>query len=192
MGLSKLRTVAEKEKICGTCSIPKSITQFRFKYHNRLNIPVYESICNSCTRIRKSLNQRELNQQDPNRHKAAKERRELKRSLFRKNNPDLVKKIDRENYIKRKQKLEDVRLFKTYGLTPDKWKGLYEEQNGLCKICNVPQEKLTRKFHVDHCHSTGKIRGLLCGSCNQGLGYYKEDIQLFQKAIDYLKENYHG
>jgi hypothetical protein len=57
-------------------------------------------------------------------------------------------------------------------------------QAGRCKICDrQPQSK---GLHIDHCHSTGKVRGLLCGTCNQGIGLLKEDPELIRKAANYV------
>ena len=59
---------------------------------------------------------------------------------------------------------------------------MYENQNGLCGIC----EKYFEKLHVDHCHTTNKIRGLLCNHCNLALGKFKDDIKRLSNAINYL------
>lgn len=75
-----------------------------------------------------------------------------------------------------------------YGITPEQFKEMYKQQDGKCKICNeVPSTK--RGLHVDHCHDTGKVRGLLCHGCNVALGSFKEDVKLLEKAIEYLKEH---
>ena len=83
-------------------------------------------------------------------------------------------------------------LKKCYGITVDKYLEMHSEQNGKCAICNGDEKSVDRRTQkirrmaVDHCHKTGKIRGLLCSSCNRGLGYFKDSIQSLQTAINYL------
>lgn len=72
-----------------------------------------------------------------------------------------------------------------YGLTPENYETMLKEQNNRCKICS---ETFTSTAHVDHCHTTGKVRGLLCGNCNHGLGKFKDNTKLLQNAITYLLE----
>ena len=61
--------------------------------------------------------------------------------------------------------------------------GLLERQRGLCAICKkIPDRALC----VDHCHSTGKVRGLLCHKCNMGLGLYSEDLEIMLAAMTYV------
>ena len=62
---------------------------------------------------------------------------------------------------------------------------LLASQNGVCAICIQPfiSNKLT---HVDHCHTTGMVRGILCYGCNLGLGHFKDKADLLQRAIGYL------
>ncbi len=73
----------------------------------------------------------------------------------------------------------------TYGLSPQEYIDMYEKQNGLCAICNkVPSTK--RGLHVDHCHETKKVRGLLCHGCNIAIGNLKHDVSLLKSAIKYL------
>ena len=73
-----------------------------------------------------------------------------------------------------------------YGVTKQFLLDLYEEQQGRCKICGMEPET-TRGLHIDHCHKTGVVRGLLCGGCNTGIGSLKEDPNIFLKAIEYLR-----
>lgn len=61
-------------------------------------------------------------------------------------------------------------------------------QNNQCKICGIIPEN---RLFVDHCHISGKIRGLLCRDCNIGLGYFRDSEENLAKAIVYLKEAYH-
>lgn len=72
-----------------------------------------------------------------------------------------------------------------YGISPEQYNKLSQEQNGRCKICG----KEVSVLHVDHNKDTGEIRGLLCGDCNRALGLFHEDIHAMSRAIDYLIEN---
>src|SRR6185369_3832400 len=71
-----------------------------------------------------------------------------------------------------------------YGILPEHYQAMLEYQGGVCAICrNAPTEHLC----VDHCHDTGRIRGLLCRKCNTGLGCYEDDAELMDMAIKYLR-----
>lgn len=73
-----------------------------------------------------------------------------------------------------------------YGVTKEFLVDLHKKQNGRCAICGeIP--KTERGLHVDHCHETGAVRGLLCHGCNTGLGAFKDSSELFIKAISYLR-----
>lgn len=91
-------------------------------------------------------------------------------------------------YASNKDKLYYRRLKYTYGLDKETYLGLLADQNFKCKICHVDETTLSRKLHVDHCHKTGKIRGLLCSNCNTSLGLLKESPSLCLKIINYLQE----
>lgn len=74
------------------------------------------------------------------------------------------------------------RLKTKYGLTPMQYDRLVREHAGKCKICKTPAKKLV----VDHCHRTATVRGLLCRSCNVGLGHFRDNPKLLKRAIAYL------
>ena len=77
------------------------------------------------------------------------------------------------------------RLKINFGITPEDYDRMFEAQRGICKICGKKNGK--RRLVVDHCHNTDKVRGLLCGKCNRGIGYLNDSIELLEAAIRYLK-----
>lgn len=94
---------------------------------------------------------------------------------FRKLFPEKAEKSVRSSQLKKK-----------YGLTPAEYDLLFSSQKGLCAICG---ELSDRRLDVDHCHTSGKIRALLCRYCNLGIGNFKDSIYKLLKAVDYLKEH---
>jgi len=74
---------------------------------------------------------------------------------------------------------------KRYGLTPAQFASLAQHQHGECAICAA----MPKTLHVDHCHSTGKVRGLLCAWCNTGLGYFRDETETLSQAILYLQRH---
>lgn len=91
------------------------------------------------------------------------------------------------------EKIRDKELLKKYGITLDDWNRMYKEQNGVCKICGKPETKIdrrlgiVRRLAVDHCHDTGKVRGLLCTECNQAIGLLHHDPKIIKSALEYCK-----
>lgn len=80
-------------------------------------------------------------------------------------------------------------LKKKYNLTVDQWEDMLSKQKGKCAICNVHFLDIKEKLNVDHCHTTGKVRALLCSSCNKMLGNAKDNQDILLKSIEYLKEH---
>ena len=89
---------------------------------------------------------------------------------WRRKNPDLVKNNE---------------LRKSFGITLEDYNRMREEQNGVCAICGQIDDN-GFSLAVDHCHTTKKVRGLLCANCNRGLGIFNDSIDLLTKAINYL------
>lgn len=77
-------------------------------------------------------------------------------------------------------------LKRRYGITQDDFDRMVETQEGLCAICKKPGGK--KPWHVDHDHKTGKVRGILCHHCNTALGNFNDDLEVLQRALDYLKD----
>ena len=93
------------------------------------------------------------------------------------------------NFKSKREKSWRKYMYKTlYGITQDDYNLMLEKQQGLCAICKRPP-KDDQILHVDHCHTTGKIRGLLCSSCNTSIGKLG-GISGLEAALDYLKEFY--
>lgn len=81
-----------------------------------------------------------------------------------------------------------AQLYRNYGITLDDYDRMYEKQNGVCAICNLPQlSKRNTRLCVDHDHDTGEVRGLLCDSCNRGIGLLKDDPRLLERAAQYIR-----
>lgn len=76
---------------------------------------------------------------------------------------------------------------RNYGITHEQFDALWEQQDGKCAICANPFESIS-EASVDHSHTTDAIRGLLCNSCNNGLGRFKDNIEYLQAAIKYLSD----
>lgn len=82
-------------------------------------------------------------------------------------------------------------------VTKEQYKELHEKQNGLCDICGRPERMPNAKKNgikrlaIDHCHTTNKVRGLLCQKCNQSLGGFEDSIKTITSAIAYLKKHGH-
>ena len=79
-----------------------------------------------------------------------------------------------------------------YGITEIEYNIKCGEQAGVCALCGEPpigKGPSGRRLHVDHNHQTRKVRDLLCGRCNSGLGYFRESTDLLMRAITYLEKH---
>ena len=83
-----------------------------------------------------------------------------------------------------------------YGLTDEKFLAILSEQGSKCAICGIkldfkPRDNKHRigKLNIDHCHTTGKVRGFLCMKCNAGLGLFNDDFKTVYRAYKYLSKH---
>lgn len=110
---------------------------------------------------------------------------------YRVENFEKISANKKSYYAKNKQKVKEKYFLDTYSIDLSTREQMSISQNGKCAICNVDEKSLKRNLCIDHCHKSGKVRGLLCDRCNAGLGYFEDNIETFNKIIDYLRKNTH-
>ena len=96
---------------------------------------------------------------------------------------------NREKYLKTQT---NTQLKKRYNFSLVEYNVQLKKQDNKCAICktNVPGGGHIKRFAVDHCHTTGEIRGLLCSDCNRGLGFFKDNGEVLFQAIQYLNKSF--
>lgn len=125
--------------------------------------------------------------------------------IYRDSNKDLISEERRVYYktnrikILAKRKIEwaalsveekrDLHYNKNYGISYSDYVELETAQKSKCAICGTKDKGQKGVFYVDHCHSSGNVRGLLCSPCNLGLGLFKDSEEALAKALSYLKKS---
>jgi len=94
-----------------------------------------------------------------------------------------------DNYERDREKTNWNNIKWKTGITKDQYLIMLKDQDNTCAICKRPREDFNINFSIDHDHETLLIRGLLCSSCNKGLGHFYDDINLLKNAIEYLTNN---
>ena len=152
-------------KICKTCNQTLSLDNFGI---DKTRKDFLRDVCKPCRKIQ------------------AKE-------YYEKNKTEILKR-EKEKHAnltpQQKDKLSERRnsryLKNNYGLTKQDVEQMRQEQGECCAICEQTFGENWWQAHVDHCHTTGKVRGLLCNDCNRGLGGFKDSIFALEKAKQYL------
>lgn len=132
----------------------------------------------------------------------------LKNSIWKKLNCKKINENNRKRYhqnsklgvmksrkwqMKNIDKVKNYKLKNTYNISLEEYNKLLELQNGVCEICKLPETvihhvtKQAKQLAVDHNHTTGKIRKLLCARCNTGMGFFNDNIGLLKNVIAYLE-----
>lgn len=124
-----------------------------------------------------------------------KEKVKIYQKAWRERNREKDNKYKRESYLRNKEKFilleRDRQYKKRYGISLDDYNKLLKEQNGECKICKTTiSGPKTNNFAVDHDHSTGEVRGLLCSRCNGALGWYEKHKQGIENYL--IKQTNNG
>ena len=105
---------------------------------------------------------------------------------------ECMKESSTAYHVDNKEKQEVWRLKRTYGITRDDYARMLKEQGGTCRICNKSGQFFRNgkplPLCIDHNHTTGKVRGLLCLNCNSGMGKLGDSIDILKKVIKYLEE----
>ena len=100
----------------------------------------------------------------------------------------LCKDCDKQRQRERAAASPKRRFYKRYGLDLQQYTSLVERSGGVCEICSSPQTN-GKELCIDHCHETGRVRGLLCTKCNMALGLFNDNVGLLDKAKEYLNED---
>lgn len=160
---------------CSRCKITRKAEEFYKSVYTRSGL---QSECKKCCRRRGQL---------PETKKQIRERVQQHRL----NNKEKYLQRERE-YRKRRmatpegrRSTRNSRLKSLYGITIEQYDLLLAMQEGVCAICQQPPKD--EWLHVDHCHNTGDIRGLLCALCNRILGVWKDSPQIAQRSVLYLQ-----
>lgn len=104
-----------------------------------------------------------------------------------------VRATDNAHYKKTRRRHSDLRRISNFGISPQEYNLMLQKQNNKCAICGQHEKVFLSKTNeikplsIDHCHVSGKNRGLLCSKCNIGLGNFQDNINFLVKAIEYLK-----
>lgn len=112
---------------------------------------------------------------------------EKRKILANEKNREYYKNRTPETKALRATKQMNSHLRLKYGISVEQYNEMLDSQNGCCLICNKNQNTLNRRLAVDHCHKTGKVRGLLCAACNTSLGHLEEDIDRMTRLINYVE-----
>jgi hypothetical protein len=154
-------------KRCCTCKVEKPESEFHSDVSREDGL---RPNCKACHCAR----QTERRQTDP-KHKE-------KLNAWRRANPEKLRRYKRQELCKN-----------LYGITLEQAEAMHKTQDGKCAICGKPGPLLSSdaavSLAIDHCHSTGKVRAILCRGCNFGLGNFEDDPERMLKAIDFLRKH---
>lgn len=191
-------------KKCTRCKVDRDDSEFFSKYHPNRKIKV----CTGCRETSNKNNERRKKGISPPKEVLRLARIEaLKRgnficstckkekpvSEFKKMGTDLVRfGLSCACYDCRNITYKKSRAKSEYNISSDELLAMYESQNYRCAICNDPVKFTSNRADrnaigcVDHCHDTGKVRGILCNDCNRGMGFFKDNSKLLEKASRYI------
>lgn len=172
-----------KSKVCSKCKETKTLDQYSL---NRPNC--YRAECKTCQlsynkRYRKDNPHIYISWENKNRERRNAQRRERRRRPGGRNADKVY--ISKQTPEKRKE----YKLKANYGITLNDYNEILRLQHGVCAICaSATPGRAGSYLHVDHCHITKKVRGLLCDNCNKGLGHFRDTTSLLNAAIKYLEK----
>jgi len=160
-------------KVCSKCGVEKEYSLFN---RDRSKASGYRSWCKTCDNI----NSRVQYNKDPQ------ARRDKRKEYYYENREDEIQK--RGEFRKNNVDMHRGHKYRQlYGITLEQFEEMRTLQNCSCAICGKHEsQNKNKKLFVDHDHDTGNVRELLCHGCNTGIGLLQDDIELLQKALDYL------
>lgn len=163
-----------KTKKCSCCKRKRVVTDFHL---NRAEPDGYARQCKECrSKARKNCSEEARRSQISSAVAWQKKNQEAFREYQRQWRRDNAKRLA--------VSAKWSRLKCKYGVTKEGYGRMLAERNGGCHICGRSPPEV--QLHVDHCHESNKVRGLLCGHCNKAIGMFQDDVKRMQEAIEYL------
>ena len=174
-------------KVCTKCKIEKPDEEFHKNRNYKDGLQYWCTSCRSKTSAEYYESNKEKIKRSAKEYQGCNKDRisECKRE-YRERNRGHIGKHKREYYERNKDNISmyhrEHHLKKKYGITLEEYEDMVKEQDGICLICG----DFGKRLLVDHCHKSGEIRGLLCGHCNTGLGFFRDNPDLLRRAADYV------
>jgi hypothetical protein len=159
-----------KTQLCSKCEIEKPLDDFSVDRSRKTGI---HSHCKAC----QSARIRAKRKNDTEWRNAQVEKSRQYKILH----PEKYKQSVRNSVLKAK-----------YGMTTEDYEALFDSQGRLCAVCKSPKSRGFGRMHVDHCHKTGNVRGILCQPCNTSLGKCNDDPEILRKLAEYLEVHGRG
>lgn len=106
-----------------------------------------------------------------------------RRKAWKAQNPNYSK----EWYQKNRESESLKQKLRKYGMSLDDFIAMLDAQDHQCAICHEHHDEVERGLYIDHDHTTGKVRGLLCHRCNAGIGFFRDSVQYLEDAAEYLR-----
>lgn len=156
----------EGHKFCSKCVKYKPFAEFSKDKSKKDGLA---HSCKSCYKQYHAANRAEINNRRKEHHSKYKERAKAYYKVWYKSNYET--------------KVRNKFLTKKYGITVSERNLILDLQNGRCKICNTELDN-GKRTHIDHCHLTGKVRGILCHTCNTKLGWYEKHRSKVDKYLE--------
>lgn len=177
--------------ICRACHQDKPETDFSWKTKAK---GLRQTICKPCAaayeRSYRAENPHKVRDNNQRYYDATREAQLAQKRLYYERNREKLLEKSKQHRLRLRESGEDKRnrrgydLKSKFGLSVADYNRMVKEQDGLCKICRQPSSRLV----VDHCHETGRVRGLLCAPCNSFLGRINDSPEALLKVIEYLRQ----
>lgn len=90
--------------------------------------------------------------------------------------------------LNNKRRRKHNTLMASHGISIEVYEEMLHNQDNKCFCCGISHLDIPNGLYVDHCHKTGKVRGLLCSTCNLGIGYAKDNVEILKNMIKYLEK----
>lgn len=167
-------------RTCSVCLLLKE--EHKFYKHKSIKPDGIRKQCTDCR-----------NKKRRDTHKADPAVRKNQRKGWDTMNKDKLAEYQRKARKKDPERFKSYDLKSDFGITIVEYNDMFKKQRGLCLICDQPekikhQSGRPKALAVDHCHTTGKVRGLLCWVCNTGIGKLQDNPKLLRKAADYIEK----